>query len=171
MMLKNIIYFLITTIVYATTIEETFINEINRFRQDPVSYLQINHFMSECSELIPVRPLMFDDRLQKSSSFHSMTLSFNNCTEISHYTCPLYCDQFNGNCGYDARIFYFYRERYYNPQEILIKGPKKAIKFMKYFLLSEGHCDIMLNPYLNRVGCSFHDNDKNIFVCDFIYKN
>ena len=155
-----------------TWIENTFINEINDFRHDPGLYLKKNNLYSACSHVIlPTIPLKYDKKLYNASSFHSLTLSFNNCTDISHETCPLYCNKFNNDCGYEPRIFYFYRERYYNVQEILIKGPKNPYKFMKYFLSSNGHCDIMSDPYLNRIGCSFHHNDKNIFVCDFVFKN
>ena len=151
---------------------EVFYDEIQRFRHSPVAYLQ-NHtdVVVRCTSPLDesYRPLRIVDALQNSSSFHAWTLSTNACADISHDTCPLYCDQFD-SCSYMDRIDRFLQgTNHHNTLEILIKGPKNPYKIFHYFLGSQPHCDHMLNCHINSMGASFSRIDKNIFVADFAY--
>ena len=51
-------------------------------------------------------------------------------------------------------------------------GPTKPNDVLKFFISSEGHCDQLLNPYLNAVGAYLHLNlNRNVFVVNFAYIN
>lgn len=152
--------------------QDVFYEEINRFRHSPIAY-QRNHTevvmrcTSPSDESYP--PLRVVEALQNSSFFQAWTLSTDACVEISHNTCPLYCDRFD-SCSYMDRIDRFLQGMaHHNTLEILIKGPKNPYKIFQYFLGSQPHCDHMLNCHINSMGASFSHVDKNVFVADFAY--
>lgn len=152
--------------------EDVFYQEINRFRHSPVAY-QRNHtdIAVRCTSPLDesYRPLIIVGALQNSSAFQAWTLSTQECVDISHDTCPLYCDSFE-SCSYTDRIDRFLQGiEHHNTLEILIKGPKNPYKIFQYFLESQPHCDHMLNCHINSMGASFSHVDKNVFVADFAY--
>lgn len=141
---------------------------LNLARTNPFEYARNNGITLGCSP--PTKYLQefwINENLQRSSQFQASTLSFNNCTETSHDTCPLYCHQ---RCYYDDRItsFFPFPQELYNIQEVLTKGPRQPLKILNLLLQSPGHCSILLSNDLNMMGTSFQKNDKNIFVGDFI---
>lgn len=167
-----LLFSFVSVVVRGDWHQDVFYQEINRFRHSPVAYQQ-NHtdVVVRCTSPLDesYHPLSVVEALQNSSSFQAWTLSTNACTDISHDTCPLYCDQFD-SCSYMDRIDRFLQGmEHHNTLEILIKGPKNPYKIFHYFLESQPHCDHMLNCHINSMGARFSRVDKNVFVADFAY--
>lgn len=156
--------------VYAN---DLFFIHINMYRNNPLAYKNYFHFTDSCDDSQPCNILFKDHHLEKSSLFQASTLSYNNCTEISHKTCPLYLNQFNNNESFDYRIKSFFNEtKEINIQgEILLKGSSNITRIFEYFLSSMKHCNMIRNPLSNIIGFNIQHHDKYIFVADFAYYN
>lgn len=168
-MYLKFIFFFIPSLILAGNIENQFITLVNMFRTDPIGYKTKFNVIVDCQNSLYVsyKILMESEELNNASYFQANTLSYNNCTIISHNTCSLYCNQFQNSCDYYSRIQSFCPSYATEFAEILTKGPKNIQKIFNLFLDSQGHCDHILLPNIDSIGCSFQRNDKNIFVSEF----
>lgn len=147
------------------TIEQQFIYYVNEFRYNSTDFLLKYNLNTECYAKQKTRPLLNHINLENASKFQTKTL-LNCVTEIiSHETCQEYCYLFENDCSFDKRLAYFLKNSSLSiPSEILIQGPKKPLKMMKYFLLSKNHCHIMADSLNKYIGC-FYQN--RLLVCTF----
>lgn len=142
---------------------------LNMFRSDPIGYKHFFDVDVKCTRPLDVQYdlLHHNDYLDKSSYFQSNTLSFNNCSVIGNSTCDLYCHLFNHDCSVESRMKSFLPAGSTSMMEMIIKGPKQIRTIFNLFLNSPNHCDVLLDPKINSVGCSLQHHDKNIFVSNF----
>lgn len=148
-------------------VEDYFYLHVNMVRSDPDLYREQYGVEIRCSDPVgPLPPLYQHDCLRRGSEFQSWSLSFANCTEITHNTCPLYCHRFGGHCGYINRFDHFCPEHNVVIAEILIRGPRQAPRMFREFLRSPVHCDHLMDARIDTIGCSFQRHDRNIFTCD-----
>lgn len=151
----------------SSPVEDYFYLHVNMVRSDPDLYKRQYGVEILCStEPVAVPLLHRHDCLRQGSEFQSWSLSFANCTDITHSTCPLYCDRFGGKCGYQHRFDYFCPDHNNVFDEILIKGVRRAPRMIREFLRSPIHCDHLMNARIDTIGCSFQRHDRNIFTCD-----
>ena len=157
--------------IMASSREAVFYVEINKFRYSPIEYMDTYNVPVACTSPLDksYKPLSISSDLESSSAFQASTMSLNECSEITHDTCDLYCDRFP-SCSYLDRISSFLSgENHDNITEILTKGPNNPYHVFHWFLASEGHCEHMISPDVNSMGANFTRIDKNIFVVDFAY--
>lgn len=149
---------------------EYFYRHVNLFRTDPYGYQTLYNITIGCTDTIqPTHPVYEHPCLVTASWFQSWSQSFANCTHISHQTCPIYCHLFCNDCSYIARFDHYCPDHDDRIAEILIKGPRQPERIFHEFLRSPHHCNHILQPDFNSIGCTFHDHDYNIFVCDLAY--
>lgn len=118
--------------------------------------------------------VFWDQHLQASSRFQSRTLSFANCTQISHSTCSLYCSWFHNRCDFMSRMDAFLSSAVWwkdidtDLDEILSKGLSSVSSIFLHFLQSFPHCQILSNPRLAFIGAARNQNEKVLFVSDAV---
>lgn len=165
-MINWIKYFFFMNALHASTnMENEFKFIINMFRSNPLRFVKTFNLSASCNIQIDQHLLMlYNDRdLDQAALFQAKTLSFNNCSQINHLTCNLYCKNF-GSCDPFVRINSFLSKNHDNICEILIKGAQNAMSIFIDFLSSQEHCEIMMNKYVSSIGVSFQKHDKNMFV-------
>ena len=157
--------FLKSFIFFFLTIENKFIYYVNEFRYNSTNFLLKYNLDSECHAKLKTYPLRENINLENASKFQTKTL-LNCVTEIiSHDTCQEYCYLFENECSFDKRLSFFLQNTSLSiPSEILIQGPKKPLKMIKYLLLSKSHCHIMADDLNKYIGCFYQDR---LLVCDF----
>jgi hypothetical protein len=162
-MIREILKLLTSLFMTMTSKDTIFIGYVNEFRRNPSQFLQKYNLDTTC---FPIHHtfLIYNEDLKNASQFQAQTLSLQEC-EISHDTCNAFCHEFGNDCSFSNRMSYF--TTLPNPSEILIQGPKKPLSFIKQFLLSQPHCEIIADPNNKYIGCSFQHINRNIFVCDF----
>jgi hypothetical protein len=149
---------------------DLFLIHINMYRNYPKEYKQyFNITNANCNDLVPVDALYKNDELTLSSLFQANTLSFNNCTTISHDTCSLYLARFHNDPRYSTRISSFLGNdsQISIAGEVLAKGLFNIRRIMFEFIRSEPHCYMIRCPYANIIGSSLVKNEKKIFIADF----
>ena len=153
---------------------DLFLIHVNMFRNYPLEYKKyFNIIRTNCNDEQKIDVVYKSNSLMESSSFQSRTLSFNNCSVISHNTCPLYVAKFHNDPSYSARILSFFNDRddIDIMGEVLVGGLSNMTKIIKAILNSKPHCEIVRSPYANIIGSSVEKNDKKIFVADIAYDN
>ena len=151
---------------------DIFYRELNQFRSSPRVYANQRGYQIACSDaVLDTYPQLSESALlETASDFHASTLASTDCQDISHDTCEKYSYMFNNSRAYVDRIGSFLRtETFYNIEEILIKGTRNPLRAMSLFLASPGHCNRLVDKFINSMGASFVHDAKSIIVVDFAY--